>query len=74
MAMFGGGMLPLAFMPEFMRQLSRFDPVGWAVYSVEGAVWRGFSFAEMLWPCVVLVACGAFCLGLGSCLISRRTN
>ena len=37
MAMFGGGMIPIAFMPSFMANISNYDPVKWAVLSVEGA-------------------------------------
>ena len=73
MAMFGGGMIPAAFMPNFMKTLSDFDPVKWAVVSVEGAIWRGFTFQEMLLPCGILLAVGAVSLCLGSWLISRRT-
>lgn len=74
MAMFGGGMIPYAFMPGFMKKMSNFDPVKWAVQGVEGGVWRGYSFAEMLLPCGVLVAVGAVSLGLGSFVISRQTS
>lgn len=73
MAMFGGGMLPLAFMPGFMRKLANYDPVGWAVYAVEGAVWRGLSVAEMVLPCAILCGVGLATMMLGSYLISRRT-
>ena len=73
MAMFGGGMIPAAFMPDFMKTLSNFDPVKWAVVSVEGAVWRGFTFQEMLMPCGILLAVGAVSQCLGSWLISRQT-
>lgn len=73
MAMFGGGMIPVAFMPGFMKAMSDYDPVKWAVISVEGAVWRGFSLSEMLLPCGILLSVGAVSLTLGGWLISRRT-
>lgn len=74
MAMFGGGMIPYAFMPKFMKTLSNYDPVKWAVQSVEGGVWRNYSLSEMLLPCGVLVTVGAVSLVLGSVLISRQTS
>ncbi len=65
LAMIGGGMIPLFIMPAWMRTLSHASPVKWAVLAFEGAIWRGFSPAEMLLPCAILVATGAVCLGLG---------
>jgi len=58
MCMFGGGMVPLAFMPGFMKTLSHFSPVKWGVLALEGAIWRGFSLTEMLAPCGILIAIG----------------
>ncbi len=58
MAMFGGGMIPLAFMPSFMVKISNFSPVKWGILSFEGAIWRGFTLGDMLLPCVVLVGMG----------------
>ncbi|MEM8679595.1 MAG: ABC transporter permease, partial [Planctomycetota bacterium] len=55
MAMFGGGMLPLAFMPKFMKTASNLDPVKWGTLAMEGAIWRGFSLSEMLFPCAILL-------------------
>lgn len=59
MSMFGGGMVPLAFLPTFMQRLSDFSPVKWGVLALEGAIWRGFTWTEMLAPCLILVAIGA---------------
>ena len=72
MAMFGGGMIPVVFMPKFVRTISNFDPVAWAVYAVEGAIWRGFSFTEMLIPCGILCGIGLASAALGAWMISRR--
>jgi ABC-2 type transport system permease protein len=74
MAMFGGGMVPLIFMPGFMRVLSNFSPVKWSVLALEGAIWRGFTLTEMLLPCFVLVAVGAVCLAVGTTVLSRATS
>ena len=74
MAMFGGGMVPLAFMPPVMKTLSDLSPVKWAILSLEGAIWRGFTFGEMLLPCGILLLIGAAGLGLGTVLLTRRVK
>jgi ABC-2 type transport system permease protein len=73
MAMFGGGMIPLAFMPRFMVPLSQASPVKWSILSLEGAIWRGFTPAEMLLPCAILVAIGMVCLALGAVRLTRMS-
>jgi len=67
MAMTGGGMIPLMFMPGWMKTVSDFSFVKWSVLAVEGAVWRGFSLAEMLAPCGILIG-----IGLVSFLVGVR--
>jgi ABC-2 type transport system permease protein len=74
MAMFGGGMIPLVFMPGFMRSLSDFSPAKWSVLALEGAIWRGFAPNEMVLPCVVLVAVGTVCLAAGGMVLSRTID
>jgi ABC-2 type transport system permease protein len=74
MAMFGGGMIPLAFMPPFMATLSTASPVKWSVLALEGAIWRGFTLSEMALPCAVLLGVGAGCLALGSIRLSRMVD
>ena len=66
MSMFGGGMIPLAFMPSFMQALSNISPVKWGILALEGAIWRQFTLIEMLLPCGVLIAIGiaGFIIGL----------
>jgi ABC-2 type transport system permease protein len=72
MAMLGGGMMPLAFMPEWMQVVSNVSPVKWTILAMEGAIWRGFSFVEMLLPCAILIAVGLATFGLGIYILSRR--
>ena len=72
MAMFGGGMIPIAFMPKFMKTLSNFTPVKWGILSLEGAIWRDFSLTEMLVPCGVLLGVAAVGIVAGSILLSRQ--
>lgn len=71
MAMFGGGMMPLAFLPKFMQTISHFSPVKWGVLALEGAIWRGFTLMEMLPICGVLIAIGFICYLLGVSLMLR---
>ncbi|MEM7782343.1 MAG: ABC transporter permease [Planctomycetota bacterium] len=71
MAMLGGGMIPVMFMPSFMQSLSHFSPVKWSVLAVEGAIWREFSYAELLMPCGILVGIGIAGVLLGSWMMRR---
>ena len=66
LALFGGGMVPLAFMPRWMAQAGAISPVRWGILAFEGALWRGFSFQEMLLPCAILLATGAVCFAIGT--------
>jgi ABC-2 type transport system permease protein len=72
MAMFGGGMVPLAFMPSWLRPFSHISPVKWSILAIEGAIWRKFSFVEMLSPCLVLLAFGAAAFLLGVFSLRRQ--
>jgi ABC-2 type transport system permease protein len=57
-SMIGGGMIPLFVMPSWMRTISHFSPVKWAILAMEGALWRRFTFQEMLLPCGILIGVG----------------
>lgn len=72
MAMIGGGMIPVMFMPGFMQRLSVVSPVKWSILSVEGAIWRDFSYGELLLPCGVLIGVGVVGMVVGSMILSRR--
>jgi ABC-2 type transport system permease protein len=65
MSMLGGGMIPLFFMPSWMRTIGTFSPVKWSVLAMEGAVWRGFTLVEMLKPCGILIGVGMICFAIG---------
>ncbi len=58
MSMLGGGMIPLFAMPAWMQGVSNYSPVKWGILALEGAIWRGFSPADMLLPCGILVMVG----------------
>ncbi|HVF34863.1 MAG TPA: ABC transporter permease [Candidatus Saccharimonadia bacterium] len=71
--MFGGGMIPLFAMPAWMVKVSHFSPVKWATLALEGAIWRGFTFAEMALPLGLLLAIGAVTFALGARSFARTT-
>jgi ABC-2 type transport system permease protein len=66
MAMLGGGMIPLFVLPSWMRTVSNVSPVKWSILALEGAVWRQFSFQEMLLPCGILIAVGVVFFVIGT--------
>lgn len=72
MAMFGGCMVPVMFMPESMQQASVLSPIRWAILALEGAIWRGFSASEMLIPCAILTSVGIAGLLTGTVILSRQ--
>jgi ABC-2 type transport system permease protein len=65
LAMLGGGMVPLVFMPSWMKPLSNISPIKWSIVAIEGAIWRGFSPAEMMLPLLVLVGIGVLSFTVG---------
>ena len=74
MAMVGGAMIPVMFMPAFIKQFSVVSPIKWSILSIEGAIWREFSLAEMLLPCGILLAFGTAGLLVGALIISKDSN
>jgi ABC-2 type transport system permease protein len=73
LAMLGGGMMPLFFMPGWLQKISSVSPVKWGILAIEGAVWRDFSAMEMLTPCAILIAIGLLAFTSGV-LMLRRTD
>ncbi|MCA8951817.1 MAG: ABC transporter permease [Planctomycetes bacterium] len=71
-AMLGGGMVPQIAMPAWMLDVGAATPTHWTIRALEGAIWRGFSFAEMVLPCAVLLGFGAVALLLGTVRLRRR--
>lgn len=65
MSMTGGGMVPLFVMPGWLQAVSVVSPVRWAILAFEGALWRGFTFEQMLLPCGILLAVGAAAFAIG---------
>ena len=73
MAMLGGCMIPVMFMPAFMKNLSVLSPIKWAILAIEGAIWREFTIGEMLLPCGILLAVGAVGITLGTQMLKRSS-
>ncbi len=71
-SMTGGGMVPLMMMPSWMVTVSHFSPVKWSVLAAEGAIWRGFGFAELLQPLGILLAIGAIGFTVGVVILQRN--
>ncbi len=72
MAMIGGGMIPLFFMPAWLRSASQISPVKWGIYAMEGAIWRNFTFREIVGPCSVLLTIAVVFFLLGVLMLRRR--
>jgi ABC-2 type transport system permease protein len=70
--MLGGAMMPLVFMPSWLRPLSHFSPAKWGILSLEGAIWRKFTPLEMLTPCLILLAIGTVAFLLGVAILRRQ--
>jgi ABC-2 type transport system permease protein len=66
MSLLGGLMFPLFLMPQWIQVLSNVSPMKWALLALEGAVWRGFTPAEMALPCGVLVLIGVVAFSFGA--------
>ena len=74
MSMTGGGMIPLIAMPAWMQSISNFSVVKYAVLSVEGAVWRGFGWSEMLPVLAVPVLVGLAGIAIGTRVLQSRDH
>jgi ABC-2 type transport system permease protein len=74
LVMIGGGTIPIAFMPPFLRAASQGSPFSWAILAIEGAVWRGFAFTEMLAPLGILLFIGALGFVLGNLFIQKSAR
>ncbi len=65
-AMIGGGMLPLFFMPDWLKSLSSVSPIKWGILALEGAIWRVFTFRELLQPYLILATFGLVSFFIGA--------
>jgi ABC-2 type transport system permease protein len=65
-------MIPVMFMPQFMKSLSLLSPVKWGILAMEGAIWREFSLAEMMLPCGILLGIGIVGVVVGTKMLNRE--
>lgn len=73
LAMIGGSMIPLFLMPPWLQTVSHISPIKWGILSLEGAIWRDFSSAEMLLPIGILLMIGLLTYGGGVWRFRRET-
>jgi ABC-2 type transport system permease protein len=69
MAMFGGAMVPLFFMPPWMLAASAWSPVRWTIFALEAGIWREVGIAEVVGPCAILVGIGVAAFFAGTRLL-----
>lgn len=72
MGMIGGAMIPLFAMPSWMQSISHISPVKWAILAFEGAVWRDFSYIEMMTPLAILTAIGVVTFFIGTRMLKLK--
>ncbi|MED5284674.1 MAG: ABC transporter permease, partial [Planctomycetota bacterium] len=72
MAMLGGAMIPVMFMPAFLQSASVVSPITWSILAIEGAIWRQYTMAEMVFPCLILIGIGATGFVIGTQVLSRK--
>ncbi|MBD3234006.1 MAG: ABC transporter permease subunit [candidate division Zixibacteria bacterium] len=71
LAMIGGGMIPVMFMPKWLFTAGSISPVRWGIIALEGAIWRDYSLTEMLTPIIILLGIGALCFTVGVTILRR---
>lgn len=74
LGMTGGLMIPLMLLPEWMQQLASVNPIKWSILALEGALWRSFSFQQMLLPLGMLLAFGLAAAALGRWKFQRQLD
>ena len=74
MAITGGGMLPLFFMPDWLVTISHFSPVKWGIFAIEAGIWRETTPSDVVLSLGVLVAvgCCGFAVGARAFVLSER--
>ncbi|GJQ28663.1 MAG: hypothetical protein HBSAPP03_05470 [Phycisphaerae bacterium] len=75
LAMIGGGTIPLFILPAGVQTFSKVSPFTWATISLEGALWRGYAWPDMILPGAVLLAFGlvGFVVGVSAMRWSSST-
>ncbi|MDZ4754080.1 MAG: ABC transporter permease [Phycisphaerae bacterium] len=71
LAMIGGGTIPLFFMPPFLQTASSISPFKWAIFAIEGAIWRGLTFTQLAPSLGALMLFGVIGFVVGGYAFSR---
>lgn len=72
LACFSGIMFPVNVMPSWMANITTFNPVTWAVKSMEIALWQNEAFGELLVPLAIVFASGVLLFITGAYLFQRK--
>jgi len=70
----GGSMVPRFFMPEWLQQLGWLTPNTWVLEAYSAIFWRGEGFAEIMIPCLLLLALGLVGLAGAQILAAKRAR
>ncbi|MEM1166737.1 MAG: ABC transporter permease [Planctomycetota bacterium] len=73
LAMSGGAMLPVAFMPEWLQQAGALSPARWAIEALEAATWRRSTWADLSQPLTLLIGTGVGGFVVGHAIFARST-
>jgi ABC-2 type transport system permease protein len=71
LALIGGGSVPLFILPPLVQKIASVSPFKWASQAIEGAVWRGYTFHDMLLPVGVLLGMGVIGYAIGASAMKR---
>ncbi|MBL4684677.1 MAG: ABC transporter permease [Nannocystaceae bacterium] len=74
MAMLGGGMIPLIAMPQWMLCASSVSPFKWAIFAIEGAIWRDLTISQLALPLAILLGLAALLYAVGVAIFHRHAN
>lgn len=73
MAMLGGGMIPLIAMPQWMLSASHVSPFKWAIFAIEGAIWRDLTIGQLALPLAILLGLAGLLYAAGVAIFHRHT-
>ena len=68
LALVGGAGIPLAFMPEIVREFASVSPFKWAIMALEGAIWRDAGLGTVLSSSAILVVGGVVFFTIGAAM------
>lgn len=72
LACFSGIMFPVNVMPPWMAKVTTFNPVTWAVKSMEIALWKSSAFSELMVPVSIVLGSGLLLFIAGAYLFQKK--